>query len=126
MDAEYPHPASKFWPYRDVANWGNTKQNFHLVAGNLQKPEKRNFTSAYSAHVRPTCSRFMFTTAAVLHHPLSLLGFRFRPCTRVTQAGARRVAMPSRAAVQAARVWSALLPRAVKSAFPAFVNGLAL
>jgi hypothetical protein len=52
VEADHPHGVYKFWSYREVANWGNTKQNFHLVAGNLQKPEKRSFTSAYSAHVR--------------------------------------------------------------------------
>jgi len=51
-DAEHPHERRKFWPFADVANWGYTKQNFHLVAGNLQKPEKKSFTSPYSAHVR--------------------------------------------------------------------------
>jgi hypothetical protein len=52
VEADHPHAVYKFWSYREVANWGNTKQNFHLVAGNLQKPEKKSFTSAYSAHVR--------------------------------------------------------------------------
>jgi len=50
-DAEHPHERRKFWPFADVANWGYTKQNFHLVAGNLQKPEKKSFTSPYSAHI---------------------------------------------------------------------------
>jgi hypothetical protein len=74
VEADHPHGVYKFWSYREVANWGNTKQNFHLVAGNLQKPEKRSFTSAYSAHVRG------HTTP-----PLPLLRFRSFRFARVAR-----------------------------------------
>jgi len=41
----------KSWTYREVANWGATKTAFHIVAGNLVKPEKRSFASPQSPHI---------------------------------------------------------------------------
>jgi hypothetical protein len=69
VEGDHPHAVYKFWSYREVANWGNTKQNFHLVAGNLQKPEKRNFTSAYSAHISAMYACFTARTGGDAYVP---------------------------------------------------------
>ncbi|KAL6075618.1 Unconventional myosin-XV [Balamuthia mandrillaris] len=41
----------KEWTFKDIANWGSTRTDFHIVAGNLFKPEKRCFSCPYAPYI---------------------------------------------------------------------------
>jgi len=41
----------KNWKYSEIASWGSTNEEFHIVAGNLVRPIKVSFKSSFTPEI---------------------------------------------------------------------------